>query len=139
MTMTCSTPVYSPAKCNNLRTAQGGYPDLTALPAGLTSKSRLVPQVDAADRAFLRHGMHSDGAHLGEDGDDHPLLLAFKKENPGVLGEQIRKDFLTLLRRDLYDVVRVLLPVLELLVTDLNTGHCHGPALWRSDTHSTNR
>lgn len=142
MTMTPATPIYLPATCNDLSTAQGGYPDLVALPASLTSKCHLVPQIDTADRAFVCHGMHHNGAHFGGDGEDHPLLLSFKKENPRVSGECIWKDFLVLLRQDLYDAVCVLVPVLKLLITNLKfiySGRCNGPALWRSNAHLANQ
>lgn len=106
ISMKSSTPVYSPSACMALRAAQGGYPDLSSLPDGVTSPTRLTAQIDAADRAFFRNGMFCDGAHQAEYGEEHhPLLLAFKRENPGASGEQVRKEFLALLRQDLYDVV----------------------------------
>lgn len=87
--------------------AQGGYPALEALPEGVTTQSQLIQQIDAADRAFLRHGIACDGEHHVEDGQDHPLLQSFKRDHPGSSGKKIRKDFLLLLKQDLYDTVHV--------------------------------
>ncbi|KAF7975663.1 hypothetical protein HWV62_8749 [Athelia sp. TMB] len=102
--MISSTLAYTPGTCRDLRASLGGYPDLAALPTGSTSRGRLTAQVDAADRAFLRHDMHRDATHLAGGQGDHPLLLAFKQQNPGKPGERMLKEFLTLLRQDLYDV-----------------------------------
>lgn len=113
--LTCP-PTYSPTDCKALRVAQGGYPSLTSLPEGLATQSSLAARIDAADRAFIRSGMSCDDVHHVEDGKDHPLLQAFKRDNPGAQGERLRREFLLLLRKDLYDVVSCLLPSVHLSI-----------------------
>lgn len=102
---------YSPSACKALRDSQGGYPALASLPEGATSETRLADQVYAADRAFLRHGMSSDNQHHVEDGQDHPLLHSFKRDHPGASGEQLRREFIAILEKDMYDAVRFVLHV----------------------------
>lgn len=109
--MKTDTSSYSPSACKALREAQGGYPALKSLPEDVTSETQLAHQIDAADRAFLRHGMSSDNKHHVEDGQDHPLLQSFKRNHPGASGEQLRKEFLTLLKQDMYDTVCFVLHV----------------------------
>lgn len=107
---------YSPLTCQALHAAQGGYPGLglAILPDGVTSEARLASQCDTADRVFLRTGMAGDSGHVADE-EDHLLLQAFRRENPGLLGERLRKDFLLLLKQDLHDVVIVSHVVLRCL------------------------
>lgn len=102
---------YSPSACKALREAQGGYPALESLPEDATSKTQLDGQINAADRAFLRHGMSSDNKHHVEVGQDHPLLQSFKRDHPGESGEELRKEFVALLKQDMYDTVCFVLHV----------------------------
>ncbi|KZP18259.1 hypothetical protein FIBSPDRAFT_956430 [Athelia psychrophila] len=118
------TTTYSPSACQTLRTAQGGYPGIAALPDGTTNEARLISQCDAADRAFLRTGMASDGAHVADE-EDHPLLQSFRRENPGSSGERLRKDFLLLLRQDLYDVATAMDRLSGGATLIMQTGNTH--------------
>lgn len=61
--------------------------------------------------------MASDGRHVA-DGEDHLLLQSFKRENPSLSGERLRKDFLLLLKEDLYDAVCGLTHSIEVPIID---------------------
>jgi len=101
--MSSPTHIYDPKARKTLRATLGGYPKLASLPAGLSNKSRLKSQIDAADRAFLREGISQDGSHREQVDGFHPMRNSFR------LATQTKAEqaaWVQALKQDMYDAVR---------------------------------
>jgi hypothetical protein len=72
--MTQYKPPYNSGAAQSLRAAMGGYPAFDSLPKGFSDSGHIKDQINAADRAFLRAGMASDGTHCEEVMGFHPLM-----------------------------------------------------------------
>jgi len=100
--MSSTTHTYDLKATKSLRVALGGHPKLASLPTGLSNKSHLKSQTDAADRAFLREGMSQDGSHHERIDGFHPLHNSFR------LATQTKAERVTwvnALKQDMYDAV----------------------------------
>jgi hypothetical protein len=109
--MTSSRTAYDFAATQSLRVAMGGYP-LKSLPRGISDSKRLVDQIDASDRAFLRAGMSCDGTQCEEIQGFHPLMHALR-EITKVKSDQ--QAWVKKAKKDLWDAVRVIAATISYL------------------------
>jgi hypothetical protein len=100
--MSSSILSYDTAATQSLRAAMGGYPSLLSLPDGMSDPRRIISQMDAADRAFLRAGMSCDGAHREQTLGFHPLLHTFRKS---IKTKGARVAWVQALKQDVWDAV----------------------------------
>jgi hypothetical protein len=110
--MTSSRTAYNFAATQSLRVAMGGYPSLKSLPRGISDSKRLVDQIDASDRAFLRAGMSCDGTQCEEIQGFHPLMHALR-ESTKVKSDQ--QAWVKKAKKDLWDAVRVITATISYL------------------------
>ena len=66
------------------------------------STSHLSVQIDAADRAYLRAGIHKDGNHCSQTKGFHPMLHALR-DNTKSRGD--RKAWIQAIKDDMWDAV----------------------------------
>jgi hypothetical protein len=66
------------------------------------STSHLSVQIDAADRAYLRAGIHKDGNHRSQTKGFHPMLHALR-DNTKSRGD--RKAWIQVIKDDMWDAV----------------------------------
>jgi hypothetical protein len=80
----------------------GGYPSVDSLPRGVSDSKRIISQIDASDRAFLRAGMSYDGTHCDEVVGFHPLMHALRKSTKVKSDQQA---WIKAVKQDLWDAV----------------------------------
>ena len=110
--MTSSSTAYDFAATRSLCVAMGGYPSLKSLPRGVSDSKRLVDQIDASDRAFLRVGMSCDGTQCEEIQGFHPLMHALR-ESTKVKSDQ--QAWVKKVKKDLWDTVCVITATISYL------------------------
>jgi hypothetical protein len=92
---------YHPETVEELRRAR-------ALPNNVDDAAmlhRISDQIDAADRAFLRAGMHRDGSHRNQVQGFHPMFHALRENTHS---RTDRKNWIQAIRADMWDAVCVL-------------------------------
>jgi len=98
--MTQYKPPYNSGAAQSLRAAMGGYPAFDSLPKGFSDSGHIKDQINAADRAFLRAGMASDGTHCEEVMGFHPLMHDLRKST-----KSQQQAWVKAVKQDLWDAV----------------------------------